>query len=259
MERKLDEAGHEVDCFHIHGRLTKYEKCWRIQIFCENAEGDIVELNLRVLFSTNALNVGIDNAKIVFGIRYEWPRDLPTYFQERGRLSWILGTASCFILIAGLGSFEFLMSQILMSDNDSDSSATAAEVANMQQQMIGVNSMISPLRENAARDAKRRDARATILQRAEKKRLFEQEHRELLEVIRFFCTDRGCQHSAGAEYLSTGRLGACATSTTAPCKTQCEHLGCVLRQVNVTQRSQQLSLLVEHPLCNVLKCNEING
>ena len=36
MERKLDEAGEDIDCFHIHGSLTKYEKFWRIRIFCEN-------------------------------------------------------------------------------------------------------------------------------------------------------------------------------------------------------------------------------
>jgi len=30
MERKLNDAGHEIDYFHIHGMLTKYEKFWRI-------------------------------------------------------------------------------------------------------------------------------------------------------------------------------------------------------------------------------------
>ena len=111
---------------------------------------DALELNLRVLFSTNASNVGIDNHKIIFGIRYEWPRDLPTYFQERGRLSRILGTASRFILMAGLGSFEYLMNQILMSDTKPNVSAGSAEGGTMQQQMVGVNSMISPLRQNAS-------------------------------------------------------------------------------------------------------------
>jgi len=122
--------------------------------------------------------------------------------------------------MAGLGSFEFLMGQILLSDTDSDKAAAEDAVRTMQQQMIGVNSMISPLRENAAQDAQRRVAESARLRKGEKKQLFQREHRELMEVITFFCTDRGCQHSAGAEYLSTGRLGDRTTSTET-CKTQC--------------------------------------
>ena len=52
MERKLDESGDDIDCFHIHGSLSKYKKFWRIRIFCDNTHGDedSLELNLCVLF-----------------------------------------------------------------------------------------------------------------------------------------------------------------------------------------------------------------
>ena len=179
---------------------------------------DVVQLNLRVLFSTNASNVGIDDSKITFGIRYEWPRDLATYFQERGRLSRILGTASRFILMAGLGSFEYLMAQILTSDVTSTNSAAAAEVNNLQQQMVGANSMISPLRRNAEQNAQRRTGSDHILKKAEKKRLFEHKRRELLEVITFFAQTADVSIMLGQSICPVVDFSQSRTQTAEPCK-----------------------------------------
>ena len=41
-------------------------------------------MSFRVLLSTNAANVGIDNNQIHMGIGLDFPRDLNTFFQERG-------------------------------------------------------------------------------------------------------------------------------------------------------------------------------
>ena len=217
-ERKCDEANIDSDAIHIHGSLSKHEKFWRIRLFCGNASDDLQELNLRMLFSTNASNVGIDDKDIVFGIRYEWPRDLPTYFQERGRLARILGTLATFILMADLSSFDFLMRQSLSSEFDDNATSTSE----LQQQVLGANSVISPLRNNAARAAQVAQQKTTTyaLKRDGRRRLMTRQVRELLEVVRFFCTNRGCQHRASAHYLSTGRLTT-PPPTDNPCRTRC--------------------------------------
>ena len=181
-ERKCDEANIDSDAIHIHGSLSKHEKFWRIRLFCGNASDDLEELNLRMLFSTNASNVGIDDKDIVFGIRYEWPRDLPTYFQERGRLARILGTLATFILMADLSSFDFLMRQSLSSESEDHPTSTSE----LQQQMLGANSVISPLRQNAARAtqaARHPSTQTYALKRDGRRRLMTRQVRELLEVI----------------------------------------------------------------------------
>lgn len=58
-----------MDIIHITGGLHKTEKSGRIGLFCDNiTEGDMSNMSFRVLLSTNAANVGIDNNQIHMGI-----------------------------------------------------------------------------------------------------------------------------------------------------------------------------------------------
>ncbi len=79
LERKLNEMQLHVDVLHINGALHKTDKFWRIRLFCD--EGHIRDSDFRVLVTTNAANVGIDKSNIALQVRFDWPRDLLTYFQ----------------------------------------------------------------------------------------------------------------------------------------------------------------------------------
>jgi superfamily II DNA helicase RecQ len=99
----------------------------------------------RALVTTNASNVGIDKHSITLQVRFEWSRDLLTYFQERGRGSRSQGVTSTCILFADLASYIFLMSQLIMS------SQVAEDTAAISDDVDGFNSAISPSRHGQQR------------------------------------------------------------------------------------------------------------
>ena len=100
LEKKLDEAGMEldVDVIHIHGSLLKAEKFWRVRLFCHSRESVDLDANFRAMVGTNAVNAGIDNNELNLVLRFEMARGLPTAFQEQGRGSRIRGQPSTYCL-----------------------------------------------------------------------------------------------------------------------------------------------------------------
>ena len=80
LERKLNEMKLNVDVIHINRSLHKTDKFWQIRLFCD--EGHIHEADFKLLVTTNVANVGIDKSTIGLQVRFEWTRDLLTYFQE---------------------------------------------------------------------------------------------------------------------------------------------------------------------------------
>jgi superfamily II DNA/RNA helicase len=85
LGHKLNQLKLNVNVLHINRLLHKTDKFWRIRLFCD--EGHIHDADFRVLVTTNAAKVGIDKSQIALQVRFDWPRDLLTYFQERGRES----------------------------------------------------------------------------------------------------------------------------------------------------------------------------
>ncbi len=83
LERKLNKLKLNVYVVHINGSLHKTDKFWRIRLFCSKSH--MIDANFCVLITTNAANVGIDKALISLQMRFDWPCDLLTYFQEQGR------------------------------------------------------------------------------------------------------------------------------------------------------------------------------
>ena len=203
LERKLNEMQLYVDVLHINGALHKTDKFWRIRLFCD--EGHIRDADFRVLVTTNAANVGIDKSNIALQVRFDWPRDLLTYFQERGRGSRQRGVRSTCVVYADLSSYVFLLSQIISGSDTS----TAINKQSQSVEGEGFNSAISP------RPSRRRASTSNedfSLGPAGKKKLRERCLAELHEVLRFFCLDMGCQHERGEIYLSSGSLDS-ITST----------------------------------------------
>ena len=156
LERKLNELKNDADCLVIHGGLNKHEKFWRIRFFCGDDDEFVSSTLFQILFSTNASNVGIDNHLINLIIRFGLPRDLMTYFQERGRGVRRQGsTARCF-MYATMQSYVSIMSQILNFNKLTDTTDETDE----QLELRGLGSSITPLSASAERQLQqRKDAR----------------------------------------------------------------------------------------------------
>jgi hypothetical protein len=207
LERKLNELGNESDIIVIHGGLNKHEKFWRIRFFC-GMDGEYVnETCYRVLLSTNASNVGIDHRLINLVVRFELPRDLLTYLQERGR-GGRLGTLALCILYATIESYANIIRQIYSSNQQEDERDVSVE----ELELRGMGSAISPLAQSARRELEQRRQPTTrranpyALTLEMKRKLKKRQHQELMDVLRFFFLDKGCQHYRGALYQSMGVL-----------------------------------------------------
>jgi hypothetical protein len=71
-------------------------------------------------------------------VRVEWPCDLLTYFQVRGRGSRSQGVRSTCIVFGDFASFIYLMSQLLMTSKQDNSQSSCND------EVEGFNSVISP-------------------------------------------------------------------------------------------------------------------
>ena len=151
------------------------------------------------MVTTNAANVGIDKSQIALQVRFDWPRDLLTYFQERGRGSRQPGVRSTCVLYADLSSYVFLLCQLVRG-----SEHTNITVESQLGECEGFNSAISP-RRPPARPANTSQEDFALGPTA-KKHLRDRCIEELHKVLRFFCLDLGCQHERGEIYLSIGSL-----------------------------------------------------
>jgi hypothetical protein len=199
LERKLNQLKLNVNVLHINGSLHKTDKFLRICLFCD--EGHIREADflVLVLVTTNAANVGINKSQVALQVRFDWPLDLLTCFQERGRGSRQPGVRSTCVLYADLSSYVFLLCQLVRGSEHTD---ITVEVQSGEWEDF--NSAISP-RRPPARPANTSQEDFALGPTA-KKRLRNRCIEELHEVLHFFCPDLGWQHERGEIYLSSGSL-----------------------------------------------------
>ncbi len=188
LERKLNKMKLNVYVIHINGLLHKVDEFWQIRLFCD--ETHICEADFRALVTTNAANVGIDKHFIALQMQIEWPRDLLTYFQERGHGSRKVGTRSTCILYADLSLYVFLVTQ---SGGD-DTSRVEPDTTNKGS---GYNSAISPRRQIRPANNNQFDF---LLGPAACRRLRVRRLDKLHQVVQFFCLNLGCQHVRGEIY-----------------------------------------------------------
>jgi hypothetical protein len=136
LETKLDQLKIPVDVLNINGSLDKIDKFWRIRLFCDDCHSK--QGLFCALVMTSASNVGIDKHSITLQVRFKWPRDLLTYFQEQGGGSQLQGAKSMCIVYGDFSTYIYLMGQLLRkSHNDKEEMSLANEVK-------GFNSAISP-------------------------------------------------------------------------------------------------------------------
>jgi hypothetical protein len=147
------------------------------------------------LVTTNAANIGIDKSLISLQMRFDWPHNLLTYFQERGRGSRQMGSKLICILYGDLSSYVSLILQIVGgADGTVDEHATRYAIDSIQLFFLHVKtSMPAEVSLTMHLDLLLRNNCNHMLL-------------ELHEVMCFFCLNLGCQHVRGGIYLSTGML-----------------------------------------------------
>ncbi len=116
------------------------------RLFCDNRHSRRGQF--RALVTTNASNVGINKHSISLQARFEWCRDLQTYFQERGRGSRSEGVQSTCILYADLASYIYLMTQLITTSQDDEVNDHGSS------DVEGYNSAISPSRNERPQNRK---------------------------------------------------------------------------------------------------------
>jgi superfamily II DNA helicase RecQ len=92
---------------------------------------------------SNAINVGIDDKKVVLVLRFDIPCDLPTLLQERGRAS-CDGRHATFILLSTINAYINLVRGIYSGHNSRE------EESEEQTSTTGAGLDITPLANRAA-------------------------------------------------------------------------------------------------------------
>ena len=198
LEKKLNAALLTIDVIHVHGSLSKEEKYWLIRIYC--ARIDVAQLCSRILLATSAANIGIDHNLAKLVLNMGWPRDLCTYFQQRGRVGRDALMAAICIQLGSLSSYVGIMFQIYMSTDDAalDEDAEALDAA-----LVGINSAVSPTPKQKRNNTSKNSYKATA---CAKRQQTLRSRSELLDVIKFFCLECKCQHVLGEWFMSHGKL-----------------------------------------------------
>ena len=190
-----DKLKGTVDVIHVHGSLAKAEKLTMIKLLM----GTMVVSGFKpnVLLATSAADLGINHPNCLMVLIFEWPEDLATYVQRRGRAG-RRGQEAVVILVAGISSYSSLMWRIYRSgdrdDEDSD---------DVNNTIAGANTMVTPKKAKRSKQSTRKQYHLTTGQR---KKLVERGIAEFTEVLQVFCLLDGCQHARIQQYLATGQL-----------------------------------------------------
>ncbi len=195
LEKKLDLMKLSVDVVNINGALDKNNKFMGIRLFSDDRHS--CQGKFRALVTTNASNVGIDKHSLALQVRFEWPCDLLTYFQERGRGSKLQGANSTCIVYGDLSSYVYLRSQLFAAGNNDDDASPSTDECDEY------NSAILPRKNSHGQPITKK---TYPLGPTGRRCLRERTTIKLQEVLSFFCLDLGCQHARGESYLATGIL-----------------------------------------------------
>jgi len=115
--------------------------------------------------------------------------------------------------LGSIKAYVGIVYQIYCSKGDTE----AYLEAHISADIIGMNSVISPPRQK--RLSKRRPT-VNHLSKTQKRLLRTRQRKEILDVIKFFCLDAGCQHVRAECFMANGKLDA-TPSHQDPCLTMC--------------------------------------
>ena len=83
LEGKLGEKNVAVDVIHVHGSQAKDEKLNLIKLLMGTMT--VLDFNPNILLATSAADLGINHPNVGLVLICEWPEDIATYVQRRGR------------------------------------------------------------------------------------------------------------------------------------------------------------------------------
>ena len=203
LEEKLDKAklDQNVDVIHVHGSLLPEEKYVLIRIFCQ--KHNLPHFAPRILLATAAANVGIDNHNVLYILMLGWPRDLCTYFQQRGRAARLLEQIAIAILVADVSSYLSIIYSIYTTTETSQLDDTGDD----SNELVGINSAISPLKQKTKPSSNKTTSKSLYkLSSTEQQALERRSLSEMIDLLRYHVLDVGCQSIRGELFLSSGEL-----------------------------------------------------
>ena len=102
LESKLDANDISSDAVHIHERLRLEDKMNFIKLYSEKIK--VPDYDPRVLIATSAANLGVDHPNAQCGLNNEWPNNISTFVQRRGR-AYCRNEIAIIVIVAGVASF----------------------------------------------------------------------------------------------------------------------------------------------------------
>lgn len=228
QENALNAKKCNAHVIHVSGSMDKHTKFTLLQLL--NEESSSEKYNLRAMIATGAANTGIDLKKVVLVIRCGIAPDLPTLFQERGRLaresSSMLATH---LLVANVDS---VAEQLHLIFNPGQKQREDIEE---QRQLIGANSAIfnATARDRANGVTRTSDNEDKLVQKENQLRpkgqqvvqIRERALSMLSDVLTFSFLDFGCQHVRSEEWHARGELRE-ADPEIDPCNDSCPICRC---------------------------------
>ena len=187
----MDARQVDVDVLHIHGSLDKTEKFNLIKIFVSQIQID--DFNPRIVVGTSATDLGIDKDNLLRVQIYEWPDNVGTYGQRRGRAGRNMENCVC-SMTSGLASYVATVARIYREQGSAND--------NVDYTIAGLNTDVTPMKRKKCTPA----SKGSDLTLAERRRFRDTELEDIHDVISMFCLDLGCQHRRLMYYFANGRM-----------------------------------------------------
>jgi len=213
MCEKLDKIGNSSDVVLIHGGQDKETKFWNMRLLCGKEE--FKSYNPRILVTNGAGNTGIDYHRITDIIRIGLPPDLVTALQERGRLVRILGMKGRILYVVNIKSLLQLLylwyhpKTKSGSNNEVPKSIQGMNSSFRHSKRFSNSGVVDNVLDDDGVDADTKKKYA--LTATQKKADLKEKKDALLDVMKFFTLNHGCQHVRAEIFLSTGVLRSAPT------------------------------------------------
>ena len=220
LEAKIDKSNVIADVIHVHGSLDKTTKSTLVKISCGKITID--GISARVLVSTSASDMGLDNIMANLVVNFECPDCIPTLAQRRGRGS-RRGQPSVFELIYAIGSITAMLRRIYRNnnpannDNADDDEAYSGKVTNG----LIPNSLLRLPRVNESTNVKRKMEKQYALTATQREKLVLSNLHKFYDMLSLIALDSGCINYRLQIYLANGTMPPIFPKNTNNCGRAC--------------------------------------
>ena len=201
LETRIDKHHSlDADVVEITGAMQKPLKYTNINLFTQKIR--IPGMDPRVMVATSAGDLGIDHPDAQLVYNCEFPEDVSTLVQRRGRAS-RHGEPAKFIVKGGLASYLNLTRRISDVTTDYTNNDDAGEVAGFNNAEIATpKTRFAGATSKDNIEAKYALSKHTITQ------LQLEQTNDFLSVLSLLCFNLGCQHGRLESFCATGEMRA---------------------------------------------------